>query len=234
MIITKIRKASVKQRMKIKMKKVVEEILNEYKAIKYGYFKGEDSPFRGLENGISIVVPLSGGVVDTITDEPSKTYFQHYRTTNSFIDSLTERIVLALIGAGYDGAAIPASQSVEGYNGLFAHKTGAVRAGLGYIGKSALFISDAYGPRVRMGTVFTDMPLDVNCFEQEDKCGDCKVCMMKCPAMAISGKNYCKDMKREEFFDAAACSEYMKRKFQHIGRGAVCGICMKYCPKGVK
>ena len=35
---------------------------------------------------------------------------------------------------------------------------------------------------------------------------------------------------REEMFDAQKCSEYMKRKFQHIGRGAVCGICMEVCP----
>lgn len=215
-------------------KKCIEAVFGEYKAVKYGYFKAEDTPFEGLENGISFIVPLSGGVVNTIGDEPSKTYFQHYRTTNSFIDSLSERLVLSLIAEGFDGAAIPASQSVEGYSGLYAHKTGAVRAGLGYIGKSALFISKEYGPAVRLGTVFTDMPLDGKQCVSEDECGECNICMKKCPAMAISGKAYCDGMKREEIFDAAACSEYMKKKFQHIGRGAVCGICMRYCPKGVR
>lgn len=213
------------------MKETAEKILNEYKAIKYGYFNAEDSPFKGLLKGISIVVPLSPAVVDTISCEPSKTYFQHYRTTNSFIDSLTERIVLSIIGEGFNAAAVPASQSVEGYNGIFAHKTGAVRAGLGYIGKSALFISDIYGPSVRLGTVFTDMPIECKNHTQQDKCGDCRICAAKCPAMAISGKPYCEGDSREDIFDARACSEYMKKNFQHIGRGAVCGICMKNCPK---
>ena len=208
-----------------------EKILSEIKSIRYGYFDGYDSPFEGLDKGISIVVPLSPAVVDQIGEEPTKTYFQHYRTTNSFIDSLTERIVLAIIGEGYNGAAVPASQSVEGYYGIYPHKTGALRAGLGYIGKSALFISKDYGPAVRLGTVFTDMPLTVKNCVQEDKCKDCRICASKCPAMAISGKPFREGDKREDIFDAAACSEYMNRNYQHIGRGSVCGICMKFCPK---
>lgn len=214
------------------MRETAERILNEYKAVKYGYFYEENPPFEGLTQGISFIVPLSPAVVDQISDEPTKTYFQHYRTTNSFIDSLAERLVLEIIGAGYNAAAVAASQSVDGYYGIYPHKTGALRAGLGYIGKSALFISDEYGPRVRLGTVFTDMPLDAKNNIRSDECGECRICAKMCPAMAISGEPYCEGDPRDKIFDAQACSEYMKRKFQHIGRGAVCGICMKNCPKG--
>jgi len=214
------------------LKTGIEKIFGEYKAVKFGYFREEDSPFSGLLQGISFAVPLSPAVVDQIGDEPTKTYFQHYRTTNSFIDFLAERLVLHIISEGYNAAAVAASQSVEGYMGIYPHKTGALKAGLGYIGKSALFISDAYGPRVRLGTVFTDMPLEGTSFTQKDKCMDCRICVEKCPAMAISGKAFSEGDRREDIFDARACSEYMKRKFQHIGRGAVCGICMKNCPKG--
>ena len=55
-----------------------------------------------------------------------------------------------------------------------------------------------------------------------------------CGAMAIKNVNYCEGMTREDIFDAKACSDYMKDKFKHIGRGAVCGVCMKVCPKGRK
>ena len=209
------------------MKKDIEKIFEEYKAVKYGYFHEETPPFEGLFNGISFVVPLSPAVVDQISDEPTKTYFQHYRTVNTFIDNLSERIVLALIGAGFNAGAVAASQSVEGYFGIYPHKTGALRAGLGYIGKSALFISDDYGPRVRLGTIFTDMELGGSNCIQQDKCGSCRICSSSCPAMAISGEIYSEGDPREKIFDAQACSEYMKKKFQHIGRGAVCGICMK-------
>ena len=37
--------------------------------------------------------------------------------------------------------------------------------------------------------------------------------------------------EREKIIDAKACSDYMKKAFQHIGRGAVCGVCMRVCPK---
>ncbi|MBR2884987.1 MAG: epoxyqueuosine reductase, partial [Clostridia bacterium] len=135
---------------------------------------------------------------------------------------------------GYKAAAIPASQSIEGLAGLFPHKKAAVRAGLGYIGKSALFISKNYGPRVRLGTVFTDAPLETVCKVQKSECGDCRICYEACGAMTIKNVNYCDGMVREDIFDAKACSDYMKNKFKHIGRGAVCGVCMRVCPKGNK
>jgi len=196
-------------------------------------FSINKSPFEGLENTITIVVPLSNPVIEQIENAPTKTYFHHYRTVNAFIDNIAEKTVLYIMSLGYDAAAIPASQSVDKYSGLFPHKTAAVRAGLGYIGKSALFISNKYGARVRLGTVFTNMPLPENQFVQVDKCGKCDICVRACPAMAISGKTYLEGMEREEIFDAIACSNYMKREFQHIGRGAVCGICIKNCPKGL-
>ena len=43
----------------------------------------------------------------------------------------------------------------------FPHKTAANMAGLGFIGKSVLFISNEFGPRVRLATVLTDAPLNV-------------------------------------------------------------------------
>ena len=52
--------------------------------------------------------------------------------------------------------------------------------------------------------------------------------------MAIKGHEWTPDSAREDIIDAKACSDYMKRAFQHIGRGAVCGICMRVCPYGIK
>ena len=199
-----------------------------------GFAKCTDTPFEGLQNAVSMVFRLSDAVVEQINDAPTHTYFQHYRTMNAYIDSVSLQLVMALMQKGYKAAAIPASQSIEGLAGLFPHKKAAVRAGLGYIGKSALFISEKHGPRVRLGTVFTDAPLEAVCLPQKSQCGDCNICAKNCSAMAIKNVNYCEGMSREDIFDAKACSDYMKNKFKHIGRGAVCGVCMKVCPKGRK
>ena len=183
-----------------------------------------------LSNAISIVVPLSKFVLSKITDQPTFEYFHHYRTVNAYIDRVLLRCGLEIGKLGYNYICVGASQSTGGYVSHFPHKTAARLAGLGYIGKSCLFISEKYGPAVRLGTILTDMPFEVGKPLEKD-CGECNICKTKCPAMAIRGVNFREGIEREEMYDAKACSEYMKNKFQHIGRGAVCGICIKNCPK---
>ena len=183
-----------------------------------------------LPYAISIVVPLSKYVLSKITDKPTFEYFHHYRTVNAYIDRVLLRCGLEIGKLGYNYICVGASQSTGGYVSHFPHKTAARLAGLGYIGKSCLFISEKYGPAVRLGTILTDMPLEVGKPLEKD-CGECNICKTKCPAMAIHGVNFKEGITREEMYDAKACSEYMKNKFQQIGRGAVCGICIKNCPK---
>lgn len=198
-----------------------------------GFAKCEkETPFENVNNAISLVFKLSDAIVDQIDSAPTHTYFHHYRTMNAYIDSVTHQLVMYLQSLGYNAAAIPASQSIEGLKGLFSHKQVAVRAGLGYIGKSALFISNKFGPRVRLGTVFTDAPLEVKKEVQKSLCGECNICSKMCPAMAIHNVEFKDGMTREDIFDAKACSDFMKEKFKHIGRGVVCGICMSKCPRG--
>ena len=63
----------------------------------------------------------------------------------------------------------------------------------------------------------------------KEKCTGCMACMKACPAGAIFGTLPKTDGDRN--FDAEKCSKYMKEHFQDIGRGSVCGICIKACPK---
>lgn len=195
----------------------------------------EDTPFPGLYYAVSFGVRLSDAVIDTISEEgPSKTYFHHYRTVNTLLDSLSLSLIILLQREGYNAANIPASQSIEGYRGLFSHKAAAVKAGLGWIGKNAMFISREIGPRVRLATVFTDFPLPVTEHEYIDGCKACTVCKDKCPSGAISGLSWYPGINYGDFFDPELCSTYMKDKFKNIGRGAVCGICMRFCPYGMR
>lgn len=216
------------------MEQKIKQIAKEEFISDIGFSYEKDSPFVGLNHAISIVVKLSDSIVNEIDTAPTKTYFHHYRTVNAYIDRVEEKMVLCLMQNGFNAAAVAASQSVEGYAGRFSHKRCAVAAGLGSIGKSALFISEKFGPRVRLGTVFTNAPLPAEEHAYKDLCGSCQICRDACSALAIRGVNYCPGMERSEIFDAHACSEYMKKQFQSIGRGAVCGVCMRVCPHGMK
>lgn len=194
----------------------------------------EDGPFGEKSYAVSIVIKLSDAVVDEIDNEPTHTYFHHYRTVNAFIDRIILQAGFLLEKNGYKYIPVGASQSInkDGWNycGRYSHKKIASLAGLGGIGKNSLFLHNKYGARVRLGTLFTDCPFEVEEKEYSSPCIGCNLCVEHCPSGAISGALWQEGMEREEVFDPEKCSEYMKKKFKHIGRGAVCGICMKVCP----
>ncbi|MEQ2130071.1 4Fe-4S double cluster binding domain-containing protein [Caldanaerobacter subterraneus KAk] len=216
---------------------ILEKKIKEWGASLVGFSNLEEIVPENLSDipyGISIVIKLSDRIVDEITDKPTHTYYHHYRAVNNLIDLITLRTVLLLEEWGYKALAVPASQSIADlgeYRGLFPHKTAATRAGLGWIGKNGLLVTEEYGPRVRLGTVLTNMPLRTGTPITQSRCGSCRICVDACPAMALYGTLWKEGIPREVIVDAKACSEYMKN-FKHIGRGHVCGICMEVCPYG--
>jgi epoxyqueuosine reductase QueG len=207
--------------------------------------------FQNLHYAATVGLRLSDAIIDEITDKPTFTYFHHYRTVNSLLDLITLHGLLFIQKSGYNAVAVPASQTVnhleDPYSGIFPHKTAAVMAGLGRIGKNGLFIHDAFGPRVRLATILTDMELPCTKpalteqtaqasqaqASQTGGCQSCDRCVKACPAMALTGNVWYEGVAREEIVDAKACSDYMNKNFKHIGRGSVCGIYVKVCPAHV-
>lgn len=198
--------------------------------------------YNRFPNAVVLVCRLLDGVMDEVAEleEATFAYFHHYRTVNAFLDRCALWAAQQIEQAGYHAMPVGASQSVKDmgeYTGIFSHKTAAVKAGLGWIGRSALFVSPLYGPRVRLVTVLTDMPLaQVQPSKPNSSkfgCGSCRLCVDKCPAGAIQGPCYVPGMsRRRDVLDVQACSEYMKKRFRLVGRGAVCGICVSVCPFG--
>ena len=185
-----------------------------------------------LTHAVSIGVKLSDAVMRTIDSAPSFAYFQHYRTANALLDQITFRLSRILEEDGYSALPIAASQSQgknNPYRGVIPHKTAAVLSGLGFVGKSGLFLSLQYGSKVRLATVLTNAPLSNELPVIENGCKDCNLCAKACPAGAIFGLSPTTDGTRN--IDPEKCSKYMKEHFQDIGRGSVCGICIKVCPK---
>ena len=185
-------------------------------------------PFLGLDYAVSFCIKLSDAVVDGIENAPTHTYFHHYRTVNRALDDAVQLCGELLQREGYTFLPIAASQSVnngtDGFSGVYSHKQAAVYCGMGYVGINNLFIHKKFGPSVRLATLFTDCPLSEifgEKLKKEDytKCLSCRECIKNCPAGAIT----------EQGFDPQACSSFMKKAYQHIGRGVVCGKCMYVC-----
>ncbi|NLT14531.1 MAG: epoxyqueuosine reductase [Clostridiales bacterium] len=214
----------------------MEKMLRSNGVYDVGFCRVPDSPC-GLDYAVSIVAALSDAVIDEITDAPTHTYFHHYRTVNAFIDNMLLRTGQMLQNEGFRYIPVAASQTinlggVREHFGRYSHKKAAVLAGLGTVGRSTLFLHKKLGPRVRLGTLFTDCQLTGTSASAESVCGGCRLCADVCPAKAINGAEWRPGLERDVLFDAKACNDYMRAHFMDIGRGAVCGICMKVCPNG--
>ena len=219
------------------MEEELRRLLTQWGAVDVGFAQVEDGP-GGFGWAVSAVVKLSDGVVDEIQGAPTHSYFHHYRTVNFAIDQMILQAGMLLERRGYRYLPVAASQSINldgnsPFQGRYSHKKAACLAGLGTIGRSGLFLHRQFGPRVRLGTLFTDCPFPSAPAPTlpPDRCGGCRRCLEACPAGAILEGPVSAAAPR---IDPASCSTHMKTAYQKIGRGAVCGVCMAVCPYGKK
>ena len=108
-------------------------------------------------------------------------------------------------------------------------------SGLGYIGNNSMLINDEYGSFVFLGSILTDLDIpveDVN--NAEDKCGNCNICINKCPNNAILDN---------KIINTKRCVSYLTQTKSYIPieyRKAMgnqiygCDICQINCPKNNK
>ncbi len=200
-----------------------------------GFCRLEEAPLPTLPDhtyAVSIAVKLSDAVLSTIEDAPTFVYFQHYRAANALLDQIAFRTAREIEKRGFSALPVAASQSLgkaSPYYGILPHKTAAVLSGLGFVGKSGLFLSNEYGSKVRLATILTSLPVEAESPVVENGCGSCELCKNACPAGAIFGELPSKNGERN--YDPEKCSRYMKEHFQDVGRGSVCGVCVRVCPK---
>ena len=166
---------------------------------------------------------------------PTRAYYDQYNELNHRLDQLVTFGTETLQSQGYQAIAQTRS-FVDQYAGEFStllpHKTVATRAGLGWIGKSALLVTEEFGSMIRISTLLTDAPLATAQPINQSRCGDCRICKDVCPARAISGKVWSVSIPRDSFYNAAACRQAARaRSLQGLGiEISLCGKCIEACP----
>lgn len=189
---------------------------------------------------ISIGISLLNSIVDLLPQRDERavkvSYRHHvYDIVNLRLDLAASIISGHLQQSGFKAVPIPASKRVDDERicASFSHKLGAHLAGLGWIGKSCLFITPEYGPRVRWATILTDAPLEPTGSMQKEQCGDCRECIDICPTRAFTGTPFRDDEPREARYDAKKCEKYFD-SMEQKNEIAVCGLCLFVCPYGRK
>ena len=201
--------------------------------------------FIGFNYGISIGRKLDYEIVDRVIKGPTQEYYSHYRQINKDLAILIKKISADLNKNDIETLNIDPTVSTSELDSIYfktlrtdlSHKMVATRAGLGWIGKTDLFISKEFGPRLRLVSILLKTPLksklkvvDTSC------CGTCSICVDICPAKAANGKLWNITVDREEFFDPWKCRDQCA-EFGRIRLGIdakICGICVAACPIGQK
>lgn len=187
-----------------------------------------------MTTGISIAVVLPKEVIRNISDGPTLDYFQMYHCVNKLLNSIVLSGEAYLTERGCKAYA-QTTDRVEEY-GIYRtkipHKTVATSAGLGWIGKSALFLTKEYGSAIRLSSIITDATLDFGSPVIESICGTCMICVNACPAQAISGELWNVHKDRDEFYDPLACRKEARRLSKdRIDKDiSLCGKCIEVCP----
>ncbi len=188
-----------------------------------------------LPRGICVAVKYSKEAMESIMEHPSAKYLQEYHDLNERLDNIVSRGAQVLQENGYRAVALTRSEvekHATDYASLLPHKTVATRAGIGWIGKSALLVTDQYGSMIRISSILTDAPLPTSEAINVSRCGDCQQCQVHCPAQAIQGNSWSVTTPRDELVNVAACRETARKlASQYIQKEiTLCGKCVVSCP----
>ena len=188
------------------------------------------TPKKKLHNGVVFYITYPKEIIRRMENAPTQEYVDELVSLNTRLDKLGMLCEEYLIEKGYEAYAQTKKRlgTDFGENNSFElpHKTIATRAGLGWIGKSALFTT------LKLSSVLTNAPLDVGTPITKSKCGNCTECMDACLGGAISGKEWNYKLKRNDFYDDKKCEKYaLKISYENLGKeDTVCGKCIFACP----
>lgn len=182
---------------------------------------------------VSVALAVPRHILREIADGPTKSYYYMYSELNNGLNRIitSGAEYLRQRGCAAEPVTTDAAVKTGPYDTRLPHKTAAVRAGLGWIGKSCLLVTPQFGSAVRISTLLTDAPLE--CGAQCDpRCGMCSVCVQACPAGALSGKTWGPQTSRDEIVSPEKC----KRKQCELMKARtgietdLCGKCFAVCP----
>jgi epoxyqueuosine reductase QueG len=185
---------------------------------------------------ISWAIPMPPDIMAGLKKGPTPAYARSYASVNLRITEIAQTLTKAICQKDFRAQPLAASDRTDLVNirGDFPHKTAATLSGLGWVGRHCQLITRQFGPWVRLGTVFTDMPMVYGTPVNRGYCGTCRACVDACPASALSGKDWKPGIERMEILDAAVCDRWKKEHYIQFHNGHNCGICSSVCPYGLK
>jgi len=187
-----------------------------------------DMPF-----GVSVAVAIPAQVVKSIHGGPNMDYYNEYNRINELLNNIVTAGADFLVSKGFKACAQTnySIKEIGIYRTALPHKTVATRAGLGWIGKSALLVTKEYGTAVRISSLITNAELQYAAPIDNSQCGNCMTCTDACPAKAISGELWNVNKDRDSFFKPLDCRKTARElAIKKINKEiTLCGKCIEVC-----
>ncbi len=182
----------------------------------------ENRPSEGTKTVIVLAIWMEDPILDLWLHPPS--WKQQGKSDRAFEDEILRgvslRLSLLLEREGYWTEPAPNKPRIY-------LKGAGVLAGLGFIGKNNLLVTEKYGPRIRLRGVNTNASLKPDpIIESLDFCRECNKCVDACPADAFDTGQY----------DREACLSYCESNLEEVSQYSVlwCKECSNVCPIGEK
>ena len=210
----------------------IQQLFAQIPDVKYGYADISYSSFgEEYKSALVIAVPYDKQLVlEEYTEEAFDTSILSAKTRLEQIlkdveDLLKEERIKFYIPP-------VAQQNEEDLLAVFSFKYAAVNAGLGWIGKNDVLITEEYGPRVRLSAVLIDYPFMPGERITESRCGTCTKCVDICPHKALKEVTWNINAQRSEIIDYHLCNQKRSAYIESHGRKHACGLCIVVCPFG--
>ncbi len=214
--------------------KRIQQIFTKVPEIKYGYTEISYSSFsEEYQSALVFAVPYEQQL--RLEDYTEEAFDSSILNAKYKLEQILKDIEFALIEEGISYYIPPvAQQDEEELKAVFSFKYAAVNAGLGWIGKNDVLITEEYGPRVRLSAVLIDYPFEYGNKITESQCGSCTKCVDICPHKALTGANWDIHTLRSDLIDYHLCNQKRSAYIESHGRKNACGLCMIVCPYGMK
>jgi len=171
---------------------------------------------RGYSVAILIGIVLSPSYIFRLSKENILDYSEFSEKEHG-ADELAEWAADFIQAKGYKAYAQSERNLINGFYDVntkttpLPHKKIAMLAGVGWIGKNNLLVTEEYGSALCMCSVLTNSPLPTqNKPIIMPKCGECTICKDSCPAKVIHGSKWEVGINRDLIVDVYNCETCLK------------------------
>lgn len=215
------------------MQQQLTAILARYPQVLYGFTSISYSPFfPKYRSALVLAVPYGGQL--TLQNYTEAGFEQGIVQARTVLEEIVGQIERVLTENSVRYFVPPVAQSSETeLVAPFSFKFAAVNAGLGWIGKNDVVITERYGPRVRLSAILIDGLFPYGERVEESRCPEnCRRCVDICPHRALTGKQWNIHARRRELIDYQLCNQKRSLFIKTHGRKSACGLCLAVCPFG--